>query len=160
MPDVPLPEDLSTYMRSLEQRIRALETAPRAQDTTLPWQYNYVDTYETTASTTLTDLATVGPIVSIDTTNTARVLVTASAYINSPANTTGVVALYVDGVYFSDLIANGNSTSATLALNLTNTRVIVDTVGLARGTHTFQLKYKTSLTLSGFGARLLTVQPF
>jgi hypothetical protein len=35
MPDIPLPEDLSTYIRSMESRIRALETAPRLQNSSV-----------------------------------------------------------------------------------------------------------------------------
>lgn len=160
MPDIPLPDDLSSYMRGLETRIRALETAPRAQDTTQPWSHAFIDTAQSTASTTYANLATVGPTVTMDTTNTSRVLVTASAYINAPTNTSGVVALFVDGTLFSDLLINGNSGPASLAVNITNMRVIVDTTLLARGSHTFQLKYKTSLTAVQFSARLLIVQPF
>jgi hypothetical protein len=35
MPDIPLPEDLSTYIRGMESRIRALETAPRLQNSSV-----------------------------------------------------------------------------------------------------------------------------
>lgn len=160
MPDIPTPENLSTYLKELERRIRVLETAPRAQDTQQPWAYGYVETYETTTSMSYTNLATVGPTVTMDTTNTTRVLVTASTYISAPTNTSGVVGLYVDGVLFSDLLGISNSGPATLAANVTNARVIVDTTGLAVGSHTFQLRYKTSLSAVGFSARLLIVQPF
>jgi len=35
MPDIPLPEDLSSYIRGLESRIRALETAPKLQNSSV-----------------------------------------------------------------------------------------------------------------------------
>lgn len=160
MPDIPTPEDLGTYLKDLERRVRVLETAPRALDTTQPWLHDYIDTLEATSSPTYTNLATVGPTVTIETGNTARVLVTASAYISSPTNTSGVVALFVDGVWFSELLTNGNSGPNDLAINVTNARVIVDTVGLAPGPHTFQLRYLSTLSAVGFAARLLIVQPF
>jgi hypothetical protein len=160
VPDIPTPEDLGTYLKELERRVRVLETAPRAQDTELPWSYNFVDVYQTTTATSYTNLATVGPTVTINTTNTTRVLVTASAYVDSPSNTTAGIGLYVDGVLFADLLANSNSGPAYLAVNLTNVRAIIDPAGLAVGPHTFQLRYRTTGTAAGFAARFLMVQPF
>jgi len=160
MPDIPLPEDLSTYIRGMESRIRALETAPRALDTQQPWSLNFVDVAETTVSLTYANLATVGPTVTMNTTNTKSVLVTGSVYINSPSNTTGSVGLFVDGVLFADLLANGNSGPANMAVNVTNVRAIVNNSALAPGSHTFQLRYRTTGTAVEFGARFLMIQPF
>lgn len=160
MPDIPTPEDLGTYLKDLERRVRVLETAPRALDTTQPWSHDFIDTVESTSSLTYTNLATVGPTVTMETGNTSRVLVTASAYFDTPPNTTGLVGLYVDGVLFSDLLTCGNGTTNYISTNITNMRVIVDTVGLAPGPHTFQLRYKSTLDPVGFAARLLIVQPF
>lgn len=160
MPDIPLPEDLSTYIRGMESRIRALETAPRAQDTELPWASNFVDVFESTNSLSYANLATVGPTVTMNTTNTTRVLVTAAAYVLSPTNTSANVGLYVDGVLFADLLQNGNASAATLAMSLTNVRQFYSPINLAAGPHTFQLRYKTTAPGAGFGARFLIVQPF
>lgn len=160
MPDVPTPEDLGTYLKDIERRVRILETAPRAEDTTQPWSYNFVDVAESTVSTSYANLATVGPTVTMDTTNTARVLVTGSVYIQSPSNTTGSVGLYVDGALFADLLTNGNSGPAPLTINVTNVRAIIDTTILRVGSHTFQLRYRTTGTAVQFAARFLMIQPF
>jgi len=160
MPDIPLPEDLSTYIRNMESRLRALETAPRAQDTQQPWSSNFVDVSQTTSSTTYTNLATVGPTVTMNTTNTRSVLVTASVYIESPTNTTGDVGLYVDNVLFADVLANGNSGPAYLGVSLTNVRAIINDPALSPGPHTFQLRYRSTGSPVDFGARFLMIQPF
>ena len=160
MPDIPTPEDLGTYLKEMERRVRVLETAPRARDTEQPWASNFVDVFESTASLSYANLATVGPTVTIDTTNTTRVLVTASVLISSPSNTTGSVGLFVDNVLFADVLANSNSGPATLAISCTNVREFYDTVGLAVGPHTFQLRYRTTAAAASFAARFLIVQPF
>jgi hypothetical protein len=160
VPDVPTPEDLGTYLKDIERRVRILETAPRAEDTTQPWSYNFVDVAESTVSTSYANLATVGPTVTMDTTNTARILVTGSVYISSPSNTTGEVGFYVDGILFADLLANSNSGPANLAINVTNVRAIIDTTNLRAGSHTFQLRYRTTGTAVQFAARFLMIQPF
>jgi hypothetical protein len=156
MPDIPLPEDLSTYIRGMESRIRALETAPRAQDTTLPWSYSFVDLAETTSSTTYVDLATAGPTVTVTVGRTGRVFVNVGSYVDVPAGAQGTVGLFVDGFFVRDVVTLRGA-SNTIS-NPATTRVITN---LSAGLHTFTLKYRSVTgALLGFGARFLTVQPF
>ena len=156
MPDIPLPEDLSTYMRTMESRIRALETAPRAQDTSLPWNYSFIDVLEITSSTTYTDLGTLGPTITLTVGQSGRVFLTVGAYIDVPAGAQGTVGLFIDASYVRDVVTLGG-VSNTIT-NPSTTRIIT---GLSEGSHTFALKYRSATGVAlTFGARFLTIQPF
>ena len=158
MPDIPLPEDLSTYIRSMESRIRALETAPRAQDTSLPWSYSIVDPNEFTVSTTATDLATYGPEITTTVGQTGRVFINAGAYMNPVYGAVGYVYLYIDGAYYRDILAFGSDPTSQIIGSVATTRVVT---GLSAGSHTFTLKYLTNgFAAVNFAARFLTVQAF
>lgn len=158
MPDIPLPEDLSTYIRSIESRIRALETAPRAQDTTQPWQFAEINATFTTSSTVDVDSTpTAGPTVTIDVTQTGRVLVSAGAYIGLDLTSqTGGVTLYIDGTAYTSIAGLSNA-SSQIAANVFSSRVIN---GLTQGPHTFVLKYRSTGGNVNFSSRSLIVQTF
>ena len=157
MPDIPLPEDLSTYIRSMESRIRALETAPRAQDTTLPISFNELDTTFTTSSTTFVDSSPAGPTVTVNIGQSGRVLVSGSAYIGLDNSGMGAfVTLFVNGSDLLEIVGLSTDTSA-LAANVSSTRAIT---GLTPGPNTFHLKYYVTAGTANFSARSLTVQTF
>lgn len=162
MPEIPQRADLSTWIRDTDRRLRALETAPRATATSQPWGYSFLDVAQSTNSTTYVNLTTAGPTVTMDVGQTCSVFVTASAYITTPANTSGLVGLFIDNALWGDVLTFSNSSTATLAINSTTQRAIVDTDVLAEGSHTFQLRYRSSSSSSSvtFGARFLSVQPF
>lgn len=168
MPDIPLPEDLSTYMRGLESRIRALETAPRAQNTAQPWQSAFVETEESTSSTSNTDLTTVGPEVTVYVGQTNRVLITMACGMSLAAAQQGVAVLRVDGDYPSTPpfslapIFARNDTTAVVAGSYSCTRNWTSAIWLPEGLHTFRMQYRKS---SGSGSvyysnRFLMVQNF
>ena len=157
MPDIPLPEDLSTYIRSMESRIRALETAPRAQDTTQPWQFAEINATFTTSSTVDVDSSPPGPTVTIDVTQTGRVLVSAGAYIGlNLTSQTGGVQLYIDGTAYTSIAGLSNA-SSQIAANVFSSRVVT---GLTQGPHTFILKYRSTGGNVNFSSRSLIVQTF
>lgn len=157
MPDIPLPEDLSSYVRDLERRIRTLETAPRAQDTTQPWQSNIIDGTFSTSSTVDVDSVPPGPSITIRVGQSGRALVSASAYIGlNTTNQSGFVALYIDGVPEVDIVGLSNNNSA-MAANVASSRVVT---GLSEGSHTFLLKYRVTTGTGNFSSRSLIVQPF
>lgn len=158
MPDIPLPEDLSTYIRSMESRIRALETAPRAQDTTQPWQFAEINATFTTSSTVDVDSTpTAGPTVTIDVTQTGRVLVSAGAYVGlTLTSQTAGVQLYIDGTAYTSIAGLSNA-SSQIAANVFSSRVIN---GLTQGPHTFVLKYRSTGGNVNFSSRSLIVQTF
>jgi hypothetical protein len=158
MPDIPLPEDLSTYIRSMESRIRALETAPRAQDTTQPWQFASTVATFSTSSTSPVDSSPPGPSVTIDVTQTGRVLVSAGAYIGLDTTAqTATIGLYIDGILFSSIAGLSNA-SSPIAANVFSSRVFTS---LTQGPHTFLLKYVSNFGGNvNFSSRSLIVQTF
>jgi hypothetical protein len=157
MPDIPLPEDLSTYIRSMESRIRALETAPRAEDTTQPWQFSSTVATFSTSSTVDVDASPPGPTVTINVTQTGRVLVSAGAYIGLDATgQTATIGLYIDNI-LSSSIAGLSNQSSQIAANVFSSRVFT---GLTAGPHTFLLKYRSTGGNVNFSSRSLIVQTF
>lgn len=168
MPDIPLPEDLSTYIRDLESRIRALETAPRAQDTAQPWQSAFVETEESTSSTSNTDLATVGPEVTIYVGQTNRVLITMSSAISLGGAQQAVAALRVDGDYpsappfsLAPIFAR-NDNASVVAGSYSCTRNWTSAIWLPEGFHTFRMQYRKASGAGSvfFSNRFLMVQNF
>ena len=157
MADIQQPADLASVVRGLESRIRALETAPRLQNSTLPWTSSIIDPTFNTGSPTAVDSSPAGPTITIDVGQNGRVLVTASAYIGLNATgQTGSIDLYVDGAYTVNILALSNSAS-TIAANVSSSRVITD---LSIGSHTFTLKYRVTTGDANFSSRSLIVQPF
>lgn len=150
MAEIPMPADLSSVLADYERRIRLLETRPSAP----AWQY--VDTYERCTSASYASLSTTGPSVTATVGQSKLVVVTTSAYMEVPSNTTAVVGLFIDDALAWDTLTLGNASSGALALNTTDTR----TIQVNPGTHTFELRYKQSLTEVWFSARQLIVQPY
>ena len=156
MADIQLPADLSAMLADYDRRIRVLETAPRLENSSLPWAYSFVDVLQTTSSTTYVDLATAGPTVTVTVGQTGRVFVNVGAYVDVPAGAQGTVGLFIDGFLVRDVVTLSGA-SNTIS-NPATTRIVTN---LSAGSHTFTLKYRsaTGATLA-FGARFLTVQPF
>jgi hypothetical protein len=119
-------------------------------------QATEIDLSEGTSSTGYTDLATPGPTVTATVGESGRVKLTASAFLSAPANTSASVGLYQDGSLVLDVLALGNSTPATIAVNASSVRVVD---GLSPGAHVWELKYRTSSGTSTFAARTLIVEP-
>ena len=156
MPDAPTPEDLGTYLKEIERRVRVLETAPRAIDTTLPIAFEILTATFTTSSLTEIDSTPAGPTATINVGQSGRAIVTASAFIGlDAASMTATAVLYVDGVRNTSIV--GLSSSASLiAGNVSSSRV----VSLTPGAHTFVLKYYVTAGTGNFSARSLIVQTF
>jgi hypothetical protein len=117
-----------------------------------------VATSETTASTTYTDLATVGPTqtVTIPASGKALVIVTA---LESTSNQSGIV--------FTSFAVSGASTVAATdaralevqgnnAVRASATSVVT---GLTPGANTFTAKYRTTAGTATFAARDIVVIP-
>lgn len=141
-----------------------------------------VAAFQSTSSTSYTDLSTVGPTLSdIEISDTGRMLVFVSAFINPAHNTStgqlnefGYMSYEISGptnraANDADALIAGLGTTVTsgdVSAGLFNdaTKVSFET-GLSPGTYTIQAKYKTEATLGGspttdFGARRLTVIAF
>ncbi len=168
MPDIPTPEDLGTYLKELERRVRVMETAPRARDTEQPWASDFVETEESTSSTTNTDLATPGPEVTVYVGQTNRVLITMACAISLAAVQQGAAVLQVDGLYPSDPpftlapVFARNDTSAVISGSYSCTRNWTSSLYLPEGLHTFRMQYRK---VSGGGSvfysnRFLMIQNF
>lgn len=113
---------------------------------------------ESTTSTVETDLATVGPTVTLQ---LPRGICTihSGAYVTSTVtNQSAVVTIFMDGAFLQDSVILGNNTAGSLSASLSST-VMFD--NLVPGTHTFQLKYFQTLggATARFDARFLQVTP-
>lgn len=162
MGDVPLPADLPAYLSDLERRVRTLETAPRLANSAFPWTAAADLTTFNTSSLTPVDSSPAGPTVTLNVTQTCRVLVTATAYIGlNSTSQSGFVWLYVDGVQLINILGTSNSASA-FASNVSSSRVVDLSVypGLIAGNHTFTLKYAVSTGNVNFSGRSIVVQTF
>jgi hypothetical protein len=157
VPDIPTPEDLGTYLKDVERRVRVLETAPRAQDTTLPITFADLDSTFTTSSTTFVDSSPAGPTVTVNVGQSGRVLVSASAYIGlNNTNMSAFITLFVNGSDLLEIVGLSNA-SSQIAANVSSTRAIT---GLTPGPNTFLLRYFVTAGTGNFSARSLTVQTF
>ena len=158
MADIPLPPDLATVLADYERRLRALETAPRLQNSQFPWPSDTInDTFNTSSTTPVDSTPTAGPTVVATVSNTGRVLVTASVFIGlNTTGQTGSVMLFIDGSFAMQIVALSNNASA-FAANVSSYRSIS---GLTPGSHTFTLKYQTSTGNVNFSGRTLVVQPY
>jgi hypothetical protein len=132
----------------------------------LPIYEANVLTGQSTTSTTYTDLATAGPLVSAIIGTSGQALLTVNSYVGisgvAGAQSAGFVGIYIDGVlwydellYFS--VSNPGTTTVGMAANQ-SAQVVV--TGLTPGSHTFEMKYKTvgGSTVT-FGSRFLQVRP-
>jgi hypothetical protein len=115
-----------------------------------------VATTEATSSTSLTDLATVGPEVTVDVGPTGKVIVAHTAFIGLNAGgMTGFAAVMIDGVF---AVSTGVSTQTAqpIAASAGGTRLVE---GLSPGSHTFRMKYSVTSGSANFSNRGLVVQP-
>ena len=121
-----------------------------------------VATGQASSSTTYTDLATVGPVVSLVT--GTKVLVTISVAFNVPtANSTAYVAVAVSGATTIAAADANGAGPVSLIVSTANNGVLARTfalAGLTPGTNTFTLKYKLLGAVSTtFLNRDLTITP-
>jgi hypothetical protein len=118
-----------------------------------------VVTTETTTSTTFTDLATVGPAVTVTTGPLALVLV-ASQLQNNTAGSAAIADFEISGATARSAV---DSTSAYFQSDSANqpARICAPTVvTLTPGTNTFTMKYRAGGGTGTFLRRALTVIPF
>ncbi|MBN9739555.1 hypothetical protein DMP23_00285 [Amycolatopsis sp. A1MSW2902] len=123
---------------------------------------------ETTTSTGFTDLATVGPSVTLTIGSSRRALVSISAYLSLASNDNnyagGVMGFVVSGAssigvsrtIAADIAAGG------LGVSIGRTMLFTAADGLNPGVNTFTCKYKadTSFYPATIGSRNITVIPF
>ena len=116
-----------------------------------------VPAFESTASATYLDLATVGPVVTIDTATSALVTLSCGCNI-SVAGNTGVMGVAVSGA--TTIAASTNSGLACFDAEVNNTsdysRQIVVT-GLNVGLNIFTAKYATNSSTATFSKGVLSV---
>lgn len=119
-------------------------------------------TNETTTSTTYTDLATVGPTVTVATGPRAWVALGAELG-NSVSLTASVrIALQISGA--TSVAASDDFAFGSNGWNATNHRNVGITggvfTGLTAGTNTFTAKYRVSAGTGNYARRILSVIPF
>lgn len=118
-----------------------------------------VGTPQATTSTTFTDLATVGPTVTLTTGARALVLFAANE-MNSVTNGASVMSVAVSG---ATTIAAADSNSATLngitAANADSCASFIYFSALTPGSNTFTCKYRVTSGTGTFSARSITVIP-
>lgn len=158
MAEIPMPADLSSLLADYERRLRALETAPKLQNSEFPWPSVNIDTtFSTSSLTPVASSPTAGPIVTATITDTGRCLVTASAYVGlDSTGQTAFVSLFVDGVNTVQILGLSNGTS-TIAGNVCSVRQVSN---LTPGSHTFELRYYVTTGSANFSSRSLIVQPY
>ena len=122
--------------------------------------YDQVDPEESTTSTSFTDLATVGPTVTVTIGPLGKAIVLAGAYMTSTVtNQTVVTALSIDGGAPIDMADLGNNSSGSIAASCAGAWLAT---GLSPGSHQFRLKYLQSLggATGRFAGRWLIVLPY
>jgi hypothetical protein len=120
-------------------------------------QADSVDAIETTTSTTFTDLATVGPTVSIAIPSSGRVLVTLTAEIDpTGAGNLGIMS-FVSSGGSGDVSAD--LASALVAGSFAHGSATYLIAGLSPGNHTFRAKYMTLGNTVKFRYRTIIVTP-
>jgi hypothetical protein len=160
-PDGPnLGEDLALAIEAtvvaLAARVSTLETT--VNTTRIP-QQALVATSQTTTSTSYTDLATVGPAVTLTTGATA--LVTVGGQIQCSASTiTAFMSWAVSGATTSAAVDAGRAAAIANVNLICASRVFLMT-GLTPGSNTFTAKYKVNGVATGtFQDRYIMVQAY
>jgi hypothetical protein len=120
-----------------------------------------VSTAETTASTTYTDLTTVGPSATVTTGTQAYVIVTARQ-ANNTATAECYTSFTISGatptVAASDTFASFFQAPSVNGANRASAAILV--TGLTAGSNTFKMQYRVSAGTGTFSARQLAVIPF
>jgi hypothetical protein len=118
-----------------------------------------VITDQSTTSTSFTDLATVGPSVTIDTGTSAIVTMSTFAYNSLGAGNTAMIGVAVSGattIAANTEYARTTFWSANASVYMGGTFLVT---GLTAGSNTFTIKYKTDGSTIFFGNRYMTVTP-
>lgn len=112
---------------------------------------------DTAITVTSSSYGQTGPSVTVTIGKSGKAKVEASAYIaTQAANVTGTGGLFLDGSLYLDVI-NAGDTAGIITTNSSSTRIIS---GLSAGSHTFDLRYKSSASAGvQFAARSLVVTP-
>ena len=143
--------------------LRVLDAAGQGQ-ALLPSYDATVSTQESTTSTTYTDLATVGPEITVQVGSSGRVQVTASAFIQVPVQTSqagGFVGISIDGAApsrdFVNLFNSIGVAGGYLAGSYSATTILT---GLSQGSHTLKLQFRcyASATGANFAERFIVAQ--
>jgi hypothetical protein len=117
-----------------------------------------VDTSQTTASTSYTDLATTGPAVTVTISNNGRALVCLGALIANSSSPQGTyMSFAVSGA--TTVAANDNAAAenSSSVFNRSSYQMLV--TGLTAGSNTFTAKYKVDGTTGTFIYRTISVIP-
>lgn len=114
---------------------------------------------QSTTSTTFTDLATVGPSVTVDTGTSAIVTMATFAYNSLGAGNTAMIGVAVSGA--TTIAANTEYARTTFwagnaSVYMGGTFLVT---GLTSGSNTFTMKYKVDGSTIFFGNRYMTVTP-
>lgn len=116
---------------------------------------NNVDTLESTASTAFTNLATVGPTVTLTLIGTS-VTVTVSVYMNNSAGgNNGYMGCAVSGA--STVAASDSKSASNVGTNAVTASNTFEFTGLTPGINVFTAKYRVSAGTGNFVYRWLTV---
>lgn len=166
-----LAKTILSRLDDVERRLRALESTPRVPQVTTTGQGVQRATVlqpESTTSISYTDLATVGPTVTVQVGQIGSLLVALRAAIvaehNEPthigyeirdaANNLIASAQDDDSIAFSANTADGHVFEPTLA-------GVFAVTGLSSGTYTVKMKYRSGAgTLVSFLRRAIVVLPF
>lgn len=162
MPNYNPDNQLAATIKDLSDRIGAMETHPPNIFQSI------VVTSESTSSSTLTDLTTVGPTVTCNIGVSGSALISISAYLGinpftAGVNAGGYISVSVDGVppynYMANIISFTVSPPVSIGVAANNAASVVIT-GLPQGSHTFQMKYQTiNGSTVNFARRFIQIQP-
>lgn len=123
---------------------------------------DFINTSETTSSTTFVNLATVGPTVTVQTGPTAMVWWSSAMYLGS-ATSYAVVSVAVSGATTIaaddevNIILGGVNGGSGNYNRWGGNHLFT---GLTPGTNTFQMKYRSGSGTNGYSDRELIVMPF
>lgn len=120
---------------------------------------DYVATGETTTSTSATDLATVGPTVTVTTGTRALVALSASVS-NNTVNALSLMGFDVTGASSSSTTAAASIRFTSATANATLSASYLTVQNLVSGSNTFQAKYLVSAGTATFFYRRVIVLPF
>lgn len=148
-----LGEDFDRVAALLADRDRALETYFQSA---IP-VFDQISIEEGTTSTTDTDLATVGPVVTIKLPRGSCILQGGAFVTSTATGQTAVMSLFIDGVFAQDIVLLGNNTGGSVSASLSSQHLYT---GLGPGSHEFKAKYLSSNGVEvRFDERFLVVQP-
>ena len=116
---------------------------------------NTVPTSQGTASSTYTDLATVGPSVTVDTSDQAEV--TISAALTNSGNFHSFISFAVSGAS-TQAAADTRATGVPIGSNADHRGITIPVTGLTPGLNTFTMKYRAGGATATFANRTIHVR--